>query len=85
MHAYNIVCKKRYACATSYYREPRNLIMFQKLNLNTINIEGNHSKVSGMQSVTLMFQGQRKKPGKIIRCKDHQNMMGYILHREISM
>jgi hypothetical protein len=47
MHAYDIVCKKRYACATSNYREqimqlqkkPRNLIPFQKLNLNTINIE----------------------------------------------
>jgi hypothetical protein len=54
MHAYDIVCKKRYACATSNYREqimqlqkkPRNLITFLKLNLNTINIEGNHSKVS---------------------------------------
>jgi hypothetical protein len=94
-------------CATSNYRErsmqlqkkQKNLITFQKLNLNTINTEGTHSKVSerkkiSKRSVTLMFQGQWKNLGKIIHiilslelvsCKDQQHMMGYILDREISM
>jgi hypothetical protein len=44
-------------------KKQKNLITFQKLNLNTINTEGTHSKVSerkkiSKRSVTLMFQGQ---------------------------